>query len=53
MFFVRVCLRLVTPVYVQSNLKKNKNKTHGFSFKFLQFYNPKVYSIRERFVFQT
>ena len=56
MFFVRMCLRLVTPVYVQSNLKKknkNKNKTHGFSFKFLQFYNPKVYSIRERFVFQT
>ena len=54
MFFVLMCLRLVTPVYFQSNLKnKNKNKTHGFSFKFLQFYYPKVYSIRETLVFQT
>ena len=56
MFFVLMCLRLVTPVYFQSNLKnknKNKNKTHGFSFKFLQFYYPKVYSIRETFVLQT
>ena len=25
----------------------------GFSFKFLQFYYPKVSSIRETFVFQT
>ena len=44
MFFVLMCLRLVTPVYFQSNLKK-KNKTHGFSFKFLEFYYPKVYFI--------
>ena len=35
MFFVRMCLRLVTPVYFQSNNKKKGNKTHSFSFKFL------------------
>ena len=31
MFFVRMCLRLVTPVYVQSNLKKKTKTKHTAS----------------------